>query len=253
MTTRPRSRRSCKTSLLCASSDRDSPRVTAWRVKKWVVVVLLAIVAAGLWLSRSSENSVQRVASVTRTAPGSSPRGSEHSSGEASPPDSNAKVTKKRRVSKAERKAVRERIVNGIKARREAADRTAAHAPPNTPEPGHAKGDIKDKSGGNLSGFIATINEDFMPLADECYQQALETTPALHGMLDVNFEILADEDVAGMVDAIDLGEENEIHDAGMLECVRETMLSTIFPSPGHTGHDAVRLTLRFAPEEDTAQ
>ncbi|MBL4683548.1 MAG: hypothetical protein JKY37_03075 [Nannocystaceae bacterium] len=222
-------------------------------MKKWVVVALLVAVAAGWWLSQSTENTAQRLAHVTRTAPGSSPRGSEHSSGEVSPPDSNAKVTKKRRVSKAERKAVRERIVSGIKAHREAAERTAAHAPPDTPEPGYKKGDIKDKSGGNLSGFIATINEDFMPLADECYQQALEADPALRGMLDVNFEILADEDVAGMVDAIELGEENEIHDAGMLECIRETMLSTIFPSPGHTGHDAVRLTLRFSPEEDPAE
>ena len=36
----------------------------------------------------------------------------------------------------------------------------------------------------------------------------------------------------------------------MLECVRETMLSTIFPAPEATGRDQMRLTLRFAPDDE---
>lgn len=35
----------------------------------------------------------------------------------------------------------------------------------------------------------------------------------------------------------------------MIECMRETLLSTLFPAPDDSGSTGVELSLRFAPEE----
>lgn len=163
--------------------------------------------------------------------------------------------TKKRRVTKAEREAVRDKILDGIRAAQSQPRRDTAASPaaPADAAPSDAEGGepgtVTDRSDGKLTSLLSTINDDFMPLANECYAQALQTEPELGGMLDLGFSVIADEDVGGLVDEIEVGEENEIHNAGMIECIRETMLSTYFPSPAQTGQQDVRLTLRFEPDE----
>ena len=88
-----------------------------------------------------------------------------------------------------------------------------------------------------------------LPLADECYEQALERTPGLAGGLDLQFEIIGDQDVGGLIETVTLLESSEIRDAEMVECIRETLLSTIFPAPDDSGSTGVELTLRFSPDE----
>ena len=169
------------------------------------------------------------------------------------------RVAQKRRVTKAEREAFRRRIAEGVarrKAQRERGE-PAKDEPAEAPEDdgegededeGEPSEGIKDRTDGKFGSLVGAINEDFLPLAQECYEQALETDPELRGMLDMNFDIIADEEIGGIVDAVELGEENEIANAGMHECIRETMLSTIFPPPPDSGSTGVRLTLRFEPE-----
>lgn len=161
-------------------------------------------------------------------------------------------ITKKRRLDEAEREVVRKQILEGIR-EHQSRPRASERSVPDRPDDGESEpgstGGIKDRSDGKLSNLIETINEDLMPLADECYEQARETDPDLTGMLDINFQVIADEDIGGLVDAVDLGQENEIENQDLVECVRETILSTIFPSPNETGEQGVRLTLRFNPDE----
>lgn len=161
-------------------------------------------------------------------------------------------VTKKRRLDEAEREVVRKQILEGIR-EHQSRPRESERSVPDRPDDAEAEpggtGGIKDRSDGQLANLIGTINDDLMPLADECYEQARETDPELTGMLDINFQVIADEDIGGLVDAVDLGRENEIENEALVECVRETILSTIFPSPNETGEQGVRLTLRFTPDE----
>lgn len=167
-----------------------------------------------------------------------------------------ARVDRKRRVSKAERDEFRKLIAEGV-ARREAQRERGEPTREDEPEPAAEEQDdaetpsegITDRTGGKFGTLIGAINDDFLPLAQECYEQALETDPELRGMLDMNFQIIADEDIGGIVDEVELGEENELHNPGMHECVRETMLSTLFPPPPDSGSTGVRLTLRFEPEQ----
>ena len=119
-------------------------------------------------------------------------------------------------------------------------------ATPTESAPGQS---IRDRTGGELAAFTKALQADFMPLASECYERAREEDPDLQGMLDIEMEIIADEEVGGLVETLAYGEGNELDDPELSECIRETMFSTIFPSPDGSGRRGVRLTLVMSPDE----
>ncbi|MCR9163716.1 MAG: AgmX/PglI C-terminal domain-containing protein [Nannocystaceae bacterium] len=168
--------------------------------------------------------------------------------------DSAPKVTKKKRkVGTAERERYRRAIREGIAGR----DRANAPPPPSNDDlssshdVGSARGGdgLIDRSDGKLARLAKDLQDDVMPLANECYEQALERDPTIAGGLGLQFAIIGDEDVGGLVESVDLEDDSDIQDAEMLECMRETLLSTIFPAPDDSGETGVRLTLEFSPDE----
>ncbi len=223
----------------------------------WVLVLLLlAAIGTGWWWSSSSRTEGAVAGDASPPASVRSAKGAAAAPGLApdhAPDDDPADPKTKRRITAAERAEVRDKIVQAIEASRAGAghDTPSPTDEPSespTPEPRGGAGSITDRSDGTLSVFVGTINDDFMPLADECYAQARQTQPDLGGLLDLEFSIIADEEVGGLVDEIDVGKENEVQHEGMLECIRESMLSTYFPSPQDTGRRGVRLTMRLQPD-----
>lgn len=159
-------------------------------------------------------------------------------------------VAKKTKVSEQERERYRRAIRQAIAGRTKPGSSPAPkRAAPEQDDTVGGGGGLKDRSGGKLAGLMKDLQDDVMPLADECYEQAQERVPALAGALNLRFEILGDEDVGGLVESVDLAEGSDITDVEMIECMRETLLSTIFPAPDDSGSTAVELSLRFAPEE----
>ncbi len=161
-------------------------------------------------------------------------------------------VTKKKGVSKEERTRYQRAIRRAMSERGSKASEVDGErsAPERSPEQKAAPGDgLTDRSDGSLTGLLKDFNDDVMPLADECYQQALERDPELAGGLNMQFQIIGDEEVGGLVESVDLLEDSDIQDAEMIECMRETLLSTIFPAPDGSGSTGVELSLRFAPDE----
>lgn len=229
-------------------------------MRRWVTIGAVLVAAAVAWMLFRGPQGASKPASATTTAD-QAPKSASINRADAPPraavivkPKSDVAAAK-RRVSKQEREALRRRIVNGLAARDAAPEKPSSSAPaidnPTEDEaadrqPGEG---IKDRTGGELKKFSAAINDDFIPLAQECYEQALEVDPSLRGMLDMNFGIIADEDIGGLVDTVELGGENELNNPQMTECVRETMLSTIFPSPDESGTRGIRLTISFEPEQ----
>ena len=219
-----------------------------------LVLVVLAAIGAALWwwLLRPDDavaTPAEEPASIA-AAEGATDEPT-RAAARASTADNAAPAKAKRKITKAEREEVRDKIVEAIEASRAASGSPAPSSdePPDpdaaSPEPGGAAGNVTDRTDGKLTGFVGTINDDFMPLAAECYEQALRTQPDLGGMLDLEFSIIADEEVGGLVDEIEVGKENQLQHEGMLECIRESMLSTYFPSPEDTGQRDVRLTMLF--------
>jgi len=219
---------------------------------KRIATALAVLVGVGLlaWLLfDDAPADTPKVAGAAKHAPSPapSPRDAAPESTEPSMPPQ-AKEDK-RRVSEAERAELRRRILERMRSREHAApdepSREAADTDDASPP---AAGGIADKTGLGRTGVVKTINEDFSPLAEECYQAATERRPDLRGMLDIEVAVIADEEVGGLVDSVDVGRENELDDAEMLECIRESMLSTYFPSLADNGRTEMRLTMIFAPK-----
>lgn len=171
-------------------------------------------------------------------------------------------------ASKRERDALRRRILEAMQDRERAAGRgdqaregegehDGKTGEP-LPERGEARrpddeapapGNLVDRTGRHAH-MVKVMNEDLMPLVDECYALARETQPQLAGMLVLDVEMIGDEDVGGVVDAVTMGIGNELADPGLLECVQESLLSTTLPPPPQAGRDALQISLRLEPDAD---
>ncbi len=157
---------------------------------------------------------------------------------------------------RAKREAMRRRIIAGLLAQNDAtkrdpdddderlakatprSDNTSDDAPP---------GNLNDRSG-NHSYLLKVMNEDLMPLADECYALALERDPTLAGDLMLNIETIGDEQIGGVVEIVEPSPDNQIVDAQLLECMRESIFATTLPAPDESGRDAFMLSMPLHPE-----
>ena len=229
-----------------------------------VLAVLVLLVALGGWLMLGDET--PRSGDGGR---GSEPRPQvveterERASAEPEAKEVASKPSK-RAGSKQDRDAMRRRIVDAMQARERAAaerggesaergggassesrEAAKAEAPGEAPsEPGN----LVDRTG-NHGYLMKVMNEDLMPLVDECYALARETQPELAGMLVVNVDIIGDEEIGGVIEAVVPGQGNELLDPGLHECVRESLSSTTLPPPPEGGKDAVALSLRLEPDD----
>ncbi len=212
-----------------------------------IVAVIAGLVALQPWGRDAPASEVEQdaVATTQRRAP----IGSHTSWAKVAQPG--PVTAKKKNITAKER----ERYLRAI---RDAMDRRASTTPPDAPKPGPVPTDeraqpgtesLVDRSGGTLAGLMKDLQRDVMPLADECYALALERDPTLAGGLDLQFEIIGDQDVGGLVERVDVEESSQIQDLEMIECMRETLLSTVFPAPDDSGAAGVRLTLQFDPDD----
>jgi hypothetical protein len=95
------------------------------------------------------------------------------------------------------------------------------------------------------------LNQDFMPLASECIEQAQARTPQLKGMLAIGLETIADEELGAVVDLADPAPTNDVLDPLLLECIRESAFSLTLPPPLTSGREKLEITLPIEPAPDT--
>lgn len=162
-------------------------------------------------------------------------------------------------AARGEREALRRRILEAMEARErtavgEVGDGAGAVAAAGAAGKARAPedeavggGGLVDRTG-NHGYLLKVMNEELMPLADECYALARGTRPELAGMLVLDVEILGDEEIGGVVEAIGPGLGNELVEPLLLECMRESILSMTLPAPPQGGRDALSLSMPLAPE-----
>jgi hypothetical protein len=92
------------------------------------------------------------------------------------------------------------------------------------------------------------IREDFIPLARSCYESALVAQPELRGKIVIDFAIVGDAQVGGIVDRADLDPGTDIRDPEFLTCMQESMLSMVFEPPDHSGWVTVTYPFEFSPD-----
>lgn len=218
------------------------------------IVVGVVLLLAAIWLAPRGES--PPAIAVARERPAAAERG------EVERPASSPAAAPRRAdkaASRAEREALRRKIVEALAARERApgdvaeesgqvgaAARGRAARAPSTDAPPQP-GALVDR-GGNHGYLLKVMNEDLMPLADECYALARADQPALAGMLVLDVEVLGDPELGGVVEAVAPGTGNEVADPALLECMRESILATTLPPPPQGGRDAFSLSMPLSPE-----
>lgn len=156
-------------------------------------------------------------------------------------------------LDRARRDALRERILEREQAAARIATRSAPHdasaREDEDDEASEASPGLVDRIGGR-DALVRALNREFLPLADECIEQARERKPELQGMLEISLELVADPELGAVIDSTDYPARNEVHEDELLDCIRETALATTLPPPPAGGREAFIITLKVG--EDTA-
>jgi RNA polymerase sigma-70 factor (ECF subfamily) len=81
---------------------------------------------------------------------------------------------------------------------------------------------------------------DLLPLVQECFEAALEQHPNLSGKLMVRFTIVGEPGIGGLISESTIEDgESTISDAGVRECIANTMYAAQFPAPEGGGQMVV--------------
>lgn len=233
-------------------------------MRKVVLVVLVLLVVAGGWLlwGGGAPSAVDAGAGAGRGAAVAAVQGRAGAQdGEAGAPERRA------RKDRSERDALRRRIVEALK--RRGRDEPAARRAGGDGEGVDAAAGKKKKAGGGVEEEAATpgglvdrsgnrgylmrvMNEELMPLVDECYGLARQAKPALAGELRLDVTLLGDAELGGVVDGVEPGKDNGLADPGLVECVQQSILALTLPPPPQGGRDEFSLSLKLTPEDGGA-
>jgi hypothetical protein len=156
------------------------------------------------------------------------------------------RVTASRAADPAKRDALRRDIVRALEHRGVA----AAQHPDDAAPPSSAG--LRDHIGGH-DELLARLNGDFLPLADECMDQARERRPDLTGLVAIDVELLAERDIGAIVETAEPADANTVDDAELVECLQQSLLSMALPGDAVDGRERFMISLRAEPDDDGAQ
>lgn len=94
--------------------------------------------------------------------------------------------------------------------------------------------------------YIRSAVQELKPLIRECYELALDQQPDLEGRLVVDFEIVGEPDVGGVVETSEIDEASDLRHPALDECIRETMYTAELPAPEGGGRVTVRYPFNFS-------
>jgi hypothetical protein len=106
--------------------------------------------------------------------------------------------------------------------------------------------------GGEIDGkyIEQRIREDFVPLARQCYADALERNPKLveatDATIDIELVVVGDPKVGGVVDQAKLGPKTNVEDPELQTCVRESVMSVSFAAPPEGSPLTVRFPIKLS-------
>ena len=121
------------------------------------------------------------------------------------------------------------------------AQRTAARPVPPTSSPA-----LPDKASGELDkSYIRERVREIIPLIKDCYEEGLREHSDIEGRMEVQFSIVADESVGGLVESSEVRETSTLREPSVVECVRETMYAMRFKAPVGGGRVVVNYPIIF--------
>jgi hypothetical protein len=104
------------------------------------------------------------------------------------------------------------------------------------------EGNQADKPLGAYVGRV--MQEQFLPLAVSCYEELLARHPKAAGNVVLDFSVMGDDAVGGVVIDASFGDATTLGDAEFRTCTQESMYSVVFDAPP-TGHPTLTVSQSF--------
>ena len=96
----------------------------------------------------------------------------------------------------------------------------------------------------------SAIEEQLVPVAEECFESALADDPKLAGTIFTDFTLIGSEDVGGVVEEAAIrADESTLESEFVRECIRESLMAVTFEPPPDGGRVEVSFTFEFSPED----
>ena len=95
------------------------------------------------------------------------------------------------------------------------------------------------------------VKADLLPPVLDCYSSALAIDPTLSGTLALEFAVIGDPEIGGVVEYAEVDtEQSTLVSEFMAECVRESTMAMSFDAPPEGGRFALHYPLVFEPDDD---
>jgi hypothetical protein len=234
----------------------------AGRTRGWAALGIAAVCAlSALWLSSRNDERAGGSASQSLRPHAplelDGPRSSGAKPGSDAPPAAASSSAAPRRARgagvrpiTAEALAQRQRILDALDGARSPGPRASTPGDgAEHPKAGAAPGTMADRTG-QLGPEVRVLNQDFLPLVDECYAQSRERDPNLSGMLALNVKFASAEGIGAIIEDVEPGPGNELDEEELIECVRQSAYSIELPKPRASGTSAVYLTIPLEAAQD---
>ncbi|EDM77336.1 hypothetical protein PPSIR1_26503 [Plesiocystis pacifica SIR-1] len=121
--------------------------------------------------------------------------------------------------------------------------------PPTKVDETDGPGQLTDRIGLDPAA-VEALSAEFLPLTNECIEQARERDPELVGLLAVEVDMAGDPELGAVIDDVRFPDaRNEVRDPELQTCIRETALSMLLPSPEQGGQERLMLTVPIESEQ----
>ena len=110
---------------------------------------------------------------------------------------------------------------------------------------------MADKTG-VMGEEVKIINHELLPMVGQCFDEALQRKPGLHGMLALGVKLAGVEGVGSVFEALEPVEKNEVADDELIDCVRQSAFSIDLPPPRADRRDSLELTIPLGTDPPRA-
>jgi hypothetical protein len=135
----------------------------------------------------------------------------------------------------------RRRVLDSPEARAPAAAASSAS--------GEAPAGMKDRTG-KMGPEVKALNQQLLPLVDQCFDQAKERGVRGRGMLALEVKFAGAEGIGRIIESVEPAESNAIGDPELIDCVRQSAFTVDLPPPTASGASEAMLTIPFEGAPD---
>ena len=134
----------------------------------------------------------------------------------------------------------RRRVLAAPQAQTPLASPAAAAAPPVG---------MKDRTG-KMGPEVKAMNQQLLPLVDQCFDQAKERGVRGRGMLALAVKLTGAEGIGRIIESVEPAPNNAIPDPELIDCVRQSAFTVDLPPPTEGGMSQGVLTIPFEGAPD---